>query len=199
MKIGEEGTSRKFINLYKLPRAAEVLEKHGYIQVLDTPRRKKGRYRYYQVLSELPRREEFIQLYYRHYTTTVKSLIQSAYGIVEDVRKELGEWEENLPEGIDGSSTAEVLAKTGEILQEVEEPDVPSSVEDIQIVFVPSTKLGSRNKRLAEALRMLEDVRNVVGDAGGADPSDELVDLMAELDEHLDSLENVECPGMFGG
>ena len=181
--------------------ASNVL--HDYTQ--DMERKKRERYKV-KVTKELPTQEEYQSLKQKHYTTTVETLISDAFSEIESLRDEMQERYDNMPENLQGGDIGTRCEEAASTLDNCQQPDYPSSLGTIECVFLPSLKEVSRADRCSEAQSMLETAKDELQSVldseekenGETQKHNAIETLMDELDEAIQTLSDVEFPGMYG-
>lgn len=132
--------------------------------------------------------------------------ISHAFGAIEELKDELQNWRDNLPESKQQSGKADELDEAIQGLEQDSEPEIPNAVEewDVQYTYAPARK-ASRADRRDEAVAILnaiaEKCQGVVEDPQGAYDEDELNEIRTFAEACSDAVtswENVEFPGMFG-
>lgn len=157
---------------------------------------------------------------YHETKTTLGAAVSDAYSILAELRDEVREVCDNMPESLQGGSRYETLSETADALDTFDsEPDVPESYSDAVVTYGSNRrKTQSRSDRRDEAVRMLEAARacvdSLLGDLEESlaetpdDPEDEederdahvadLTQLGGELDDAIGYAESAEFPGMMG-
>jgi hypothetical protein len=114
------------------PYALQVLE--GYLT--DLPR-KKGGMRTYKIAKPLPTEDEVKERQKRKYTSTVADLVASAFAELEDLASEVGDWYDNLPEGLKSGDKGSALEDARGTLESLSQPDVPDAVGAREVYYLP--------------------------------------------------------------
>lgn len=130
----------------------EVLK--GHFEELP---RAKGQRTSFRIVAALPEKTEYLQLKERHFTQTLETLVDSAYGIVDELHGELQDAYENMPEGLQDSSVGQARSEAAEQLESISDdiPTVTDSVSAIQLVHYPLLRQNSRGDRADEASAIL--------------------------------------------
>ena len=164
---------------------------HEYLK--ERPR-KKGGMRTYKIAKPLPTEAEFNELQKKKYTSTVADLVGSAFGDLENLASEVGDWYDNLPEGLQSSDKGSVLDDARGTLESLSEPDLPEAVATKEVYYLPLLDAGSRAARRDDAIGRLQ----AVVDAPDPDnPDSEIRELARELENAISEAEGVEFPGMY--
>lgn len=179
----------------------EVLKSH--FQLLP---KTKGQRTSFKVIAALPEKDEYLQLKERHFTKTLETLVDEAYGIVDELRGELQDAYESMPEGLQGGAVGEARLEAASQLENISDdaPTLPESVAALRLVHYPSLRQSSRGDRANVAAAMLkaasQAIQNHIG-SGTKLKKVEVADLeeyRQQLESHADDIEGVEFPGMFG-
>jgi len=119
---------------------------------------------------------------------TIHQIISDAMAEIEMVKEELQDWLDGMPENLQQSMKAEELQEAIDGLESVIEPEVPEALAETRVRWT-TRKVSSRNGRLAEVINMLEAVVEAI--------REEYNEFKSEVEEMIDNLEGVECPGMY--
>lgn len=160
----------------------------------------KGERTRYEVVRALPSKETYLEMKNRYYSTTIGELVSSVYNDIVELKDELESWYDNMPESLQGGDKGQILQDSISCLDSVYEPDVDENISKISVVFVPRIpKRYSRSERHSLCVDILEFVSSTLKDALDSDGSleDSVMDLLADIEETLMELQNVEYPGMF--
>lgn len=152
--------------------------------------------------------------------TSLGAAVGDAFSILIELRDEIREVCDNMPESLQGGGRYETLDETANTLDFFDsEPDIPESYFDASVTYGSNhRKSQSRSDRRDEAVRMLEAARvcvdSVIGELEESlaetqdDPEDEederdahvadLTQLGSELDDAIEQAESAEFPGMMG-
>lgn len=117
--------------------ASTILALNGYLETLP---RAKGAQQKWKVKKPLPSIAEFNKLRAAHFTTTVSSLVTDAFSAVQELKDELQDWYDNLPEAFQQGDKGSQLEDAIGTLDQVSEPDVDEKLENITILHIPSDK-----------------------------------------------------------
>jgi len=187
-------TRRKLTRMYDRY-AREVLD--GYFEEDDTDEK------VLIVIKELPPAEVYQKMRDEHFTDTVANLVARASQKFQELADELRDWYENLPENFQMGEKAMRLEEAADALEQLEMPDVPESVANLAVLFLPERRSSSRSGRRDEATSILEHVQGAVRESQGENDG-EVIDEKTELGSFLGELEgailhagNVEFPGMY--
>lgn len=148
--------------------------------------------------------------------TNVGDAVSTAFSMLEELKDELQNWYDNLPESFQSGSKGDTLQEAIDALENIVEPDVSENVRDAAVTYQQDRKATSRAKRCAEACTILDAcigglqevaqdwrekaAKGQTGNEGEdldalADECDTLID---ELDTAKSDAEGVEFPGMYG-
>jgi hypothetical protein len=195
------------MKLHKLygPHGADLLVMKDHLTPVE--RTKRGELRRYRLKQALPTKIAFDALLRDAYTSTVADLVSDAVSELIDLGSELGEWYDNLPEGLQQGDKGSTLEEGRSTLENLSEPDVPASVKDVKVFCPPPLRNQSRSDRCAFAcvklqlvIDQLEELTNGDTTELGDDLVDQAEDAQALMDECqliLDDAEGVEFPGMY--
>jgi hypothetical protein len=184
---GKEVTIKKLKSLYG-QHAVDVL--HSFLEELD---REDGAMRTYKVVKPLPTQDEFKELQKKRYTSTVADLVDNAFGTLEDLAGEVGDWYDNLPEGFQSGDKGSALDDARNTLGSLSQPDVNEQLGALEVYYEPAQEIRSRASRRDDAIGRLQAVVEVLADSDDPDAkalSDELENAIAEA-------EGVEFPGRY--
>lgn len=159
--------------------------------------------------------------------TTVADAVESAFSDADDLRGELDEWYNNLPEAFQNGSKGEALQEAINNIEGAQAPDVPTDIENETIEYTEVTGRASRRDRLDSCVARLEAAAQVARDkandlgnfkyddegnpedgadnSGAPETEEERDNLVTELEAFADECDsatsdwgNVEFPGMYG-
>ena len=179
----------------------EVLR--GHFQLLP---KVKGQRSSFKVVAALPEKDEYLQLKERHFTKTLAALVDEAYEVLGDLREELQDAYDNMPEGLQGGTVGEARLEAVSQLEEIadESPALPDSASTILLVHYPSLRQSSRADRADEAASKLkaasQEIQKYINSGIKLKKSDvaDLEDCRLQLEYQADEIEGIEFPGMFG-
>ena len=166
--------------------------------------RKKGAVRSYKIVKKLPTVDEFNALRTKRFTTTVDDLVEAAFSEFEELATELSEWYDNLPEQLQESDKAYQLQEAKDALENLTRPDLPDSVVNMEIFYMPAEGIKSRAARRDDAVARLQAVVDELNDLLSDDKEDADFDkddveaLASDLEAVINEAEGVEFPGMYG-
>lgn len=144
--------------------------------------------------------------------STIAGAINDAFTQVEELKNELQEWFDNLPESFQSGSKGDALQEAIGQLEFDSEPEVPEYIREsaVQVSDFKARKM-SRRLRCEEATGMLESVvaeleSEIDAYRDGSDSeheknderADELEVLKDELESAIGNWQSAEFPGMFG-
>lgn len=138
------------------------------------------------------------------------SVVSDAYSQLEDLAGELEEWKSGL-EGtaLKNTSRYEMLNEAVDALGNKSEPDVPDSLDKIEVGYSISVKRNkkagcSRAVRLENIVGMMqavvEELDSVINneDEKDEDKKEEAETLKSELEDTIGEIDGTDIPGMFG-
>lgn len=168
--------------------------------------REKGQQATVKILAGLPEKREYLQLKQQRYTKNLESLVDDAYGQVEELRDELQEAFDNMPESLQETEVAQARYEAASQLDEIagDQPSVPESISSLRIVHFPSLNSGSRAVRAANATDVLRAVLLATEQHMKETVNlkkaelEEFREFCEHLERHIDEIDSVEFPGMFG-
>jgi hypothetical protein len=184
---GQNVTIRKLKLLYG-QHATDVL--HSFLEELD---REDGAMRTYKVVKTLPTQDEFKELQKKRYTSTVADLVDNAFGTLEDLAGEVGDWYDNLPGGFQSGDKGSALDDARNTLGSLSQPDVNEQLGALEVYYEPAQEIRSRASRRDDAVGRLEAVVDVLATSDYP----EAKDLIDELENAIGEAESVEFPGMY--
>ena len=105
----------------------------------------------FEIVAPLPGKAEYLRLKERHYTYTVKELIEDAYAILEDLEQEMEMAFENTPENLQCSGVSQARRCAARELQSIcaEQPEPPLCLSSECVVHYPLLEQSSRRARAA--------------------------------------------------
>ena len=186
---------------------------------LQTQERKRGRGQksMFKVVKALPSKLDYQKMAAQRFTVSVDSLIEDAYNIAGELRDEMQEAFDNMPESLQGGDIGSRREEAASALDDVANNQPDSCDAEINAIFRPHLDANSRSKRAAEAADMLqtaagaireyiesleaeEEGEKVEGEevATPAADVDALNDLADHIEDDASNLENVDFPGMYG-
>ncbi len=168
--------------------ALQVL--HEYLKELP---RDEGAMRSYRIIKPLPSKEDFNELQRKRFTSTVAELVDDAFGAFIDLAGEIGDWYDNLPEGFQSGDKGCVLEEARSTLDGLSQPDVPESIGESQVFYLPLEDTSSRASRRDDAVGRLQ----VVVEALNGSEDAETKAFIDELDNAISEAEGVDFPGMY--
>ena len=135
---------------------------------------------------------------------TVSDAVENLASVAGELRDELQEWYDNLPESFQSGSKGDQLQEAIDALDEVAESsiDVPEGVADLSFTYSFRARSGwiSRRDRMEEAASIAELAKSRLEefvDEQDDDDDNDAQTLIDELDSAIDSAQNVEFPGMY--
>jgi hypothetical protein len=126
--------------------------------------RSKGTVQKYEVVKDLPTEAEFGNLRAAHFTATVDGLVSDAYGEFESLASELSDWYDALPESFQQGDKGSQLEDAKGILENLSPPDVPPSVAELKVVYIPAEDASSRADRCSDACGRLTAAKEAVAE-----------------------------------
>lgn len=134
------------------------------------------------------------------------SSVADAFSDLEGLKEELEEWFGNMPESFQNGSKGEQLQSAIDILESLQEPNVPDEVADLSIQWPESLgrsrKGPSRSTRCSNACNVIESAKSAVEswieEQEESADTDAAETFVGELDELISEASSVEFPGMFG-
>lgn len=141
----------------------------------------------------------------REATQSIESAVSAAFSDIEELKDELTEWYDNMPEGPKNGEKGEALQEAINGLEADSEPTVPSEVDSFDVTYNVMTGRLSRANRRDNAVAMLSAVASYVEkyiseieDENADADTDELESFKAECEDAVSNWENIEFPGMYG-
>lgn len=168
---------------------------------------KKGAKQKYKVVSDLPSVDEFHILRAKKFTTTVDALVSDAFSEFEELKGELEEWYDGMPENLQGGQKGEDLQSAINTLGDLQAPDVPEFVTNLETVYIPTEKVESRPSRRDDAVARIDTAIDILTDAMDDEDADvkytdeqkgEMQQLIDDLETEKSNAEDIEFPTMFG-
>lgn len=136
--------------------------------------------------------------------TTVSAAVSDAFAQIEELREELQNWYDNMPEGPKNGDKGSMLDEAISTLGSNSEPEIPEYVGEMRVEYIPGGKRKkSRADRRDEAVTMLTAAAARAEDVAEDEEEDEDVQEEArnfaeELRDAISEWEAVEFPGMMG-
>lgn len=136
---------------------------------------------------------------------TVESAVTDAQSGAEELRDELQEWFDNMPENLQNGSKAEEIQEAIDALEDVINADItiPDAVKDLPVQFQFSRKRRqSRANRAADFCSLMEAAAAVVenhveeSDELDDEAADEIQTFLSDLIDAANTLSDVTFPGM---
>jgi len=198
----ETMTAQGLKKKYNSKHAPDVLSRSGFIEKL--PKEKKGERVKYKIVKELPRIIDYPVLFGKMYVCTIADLIKDACNELNDLKEELQEWFDRLPESSQNGSKGSVLQDAISTLKNIQLPDIPRWVEVETTVFPPDmsgrTDRAHRRDCAVDKLKVVmewvqwyEDTNWEVDDEKRSD----LDSLGNNIKQIISKAENVKFPGMY--
>lgn len=142
---------------------------------------------------------------------TIENAVSDAFSEVDMIADEMGEWRDSLEERLSHTSKFEMVQEAADTLdQHRDAPDVDPLFAGMKVDYgigVPKPKkyVASRMSRLGNAVQALNACVETLNDFADTDEEgrseadqDKARELADELQQHIDELEGVEFPGMYG-
>jgi hypothetical protein len=168
---------------------------------MEQQERKKGERRKYKITKELPTKEEYAKLRTGRFTTTIGDLLTDAFSEFDNLKDELQDWYDNLPEAFQTGDKGQQLEEAISNLDNISEVEAPQDTEKLSLVHMPILNVSSRADRHSEAVSMLQTIvawiEELEEDTYDKDIHDDLDQLKQDLEEQLSNAENVDYPGMY--
>ena len=164
------------------------------------PKEKKGAQTQYEVLEDTPTIEEYRQSKERTFVTDAQGLVDNAFDDIDNLKDELQEWFDNLPESFQSGDKGDQIQEAVDTLDSIERPDFPEAVPDgVLVIHYPNLDAESRRDRAAEASDTIRDVASELRalEDLSEEAMDEINQYCDELEAASDEIENVEFPGMY--
>jgi hypothetical protein len=125
-------------------------------------------------------------------TESTRDAVSNAFSEASDLRDELQDWLDGIPENMQNGSKAEQLQEAINILENVQEPEYPDELDKQVTTRLWSGRKVSRPKRMSNAISRLSVVIEAIED------DEQLTDFKTDLENAAGEWETVEFPGMFG-
>jgi len=146
------------------------------------------------------------------FTKTLESLIDEAYEayeayeVLDELKGELQDAYDNMPEGLQGGSVGEARQEAISQLETIADDatTLPDSISAIRIVHYPLLKQSSRSDRAYEAAAKIkaacQEIQKYVSSGVKLKKVDvtELEECREQLENQAGDIEGIEFPGMFG-
>ena len=158
----------------------------------------------YNVVEDLPSQQEYIALRDKFYQTTLEGIVSDAYSEIDELASEMREWHDGMGENLQCSSNGEAVGEAADALENCQDqPDIPESIEDLELTFLPCLKITSRAARASEAASMLRDAASrieghIESSSLSQEDEDDFQGIVDHMVNHADELETVSFPGMYG-
>lgn len=186
--------------------AVAVLENLELPAIEEQPHNDGERWKY-KLLNDLPTQDEFSAAERAMYTTTVASIVERAFNDFAELKDELQEWHDNLPESFQEGDKGYALSEAVDELERLEPPEIPEVAKGWPVFFRPPLECHSRSARCGVACEMLRlvaqdleheaETRNVLGDKDDHKLAKSLKGVAQELFAVADDAESVNFPGMY--
>lgn len=165
-------------------------------EFLTSVDRERGQRRKWKVLKTLPSMEEFTAMKVKRFTRPIEDAVGEAFSEYESLCGELQDWYDNLPESFQNGDRGERLQDATNTLENVlgDTPDVPESLREVPVYYVPSEKISSRSDRCSEATAILQSVVDVLDSMEENEDAEQLSNDLANV---IGEAEGVEFPGMY--
>lgn len=158
--------------------------------------------RYVAEPASLPTLDHFQWLLRQMYEVSVSSLIENAYSAIEELKDECQEIVDNAAgTNFETTSRIEGLQEAADELDQVDAVEAAECLDEVKVVRLPSqSHRTGRGHRLGEALGDLELACVAVEKFLAEHPEhrEDIGPIVAEMRGHIDNVESVEFPGMYG-
>ena len=124
---------------------------------------------------------------------TVGELVSGACSEFASLAEELRSWYDGMPENLQGSDKGNTLEESADVLEGLDEPDVPGDFEGLPVTVSQPRKATSRSARRDAACENLRAAAEAVEGR-----IEELQTFHDDLESLADEAEGVEFPGMYG-
>lgn len=150
------------------------------------PDRKKGQLKKYAFITEPPTKEQYNLMRIKQFTRSIGDAVGEAESIVEEMKNELEEWAENIPENFEEkkSEIEEAGYMLDSALNNIQSVDLHEFCESYEFYCTPyqypvfrGRPNMSRRQRNSHALELLELAKST------------LEDVTNEMQERIDALE----------
>lgn len=145
-------------------------------------------------------------------TSTVLGALEDAPSQFSDLKSEIEEARDAVPENLQGGQRYETLDATASALDFADEsvPDLPEEVNNITITYTENRRKGiSRSVRRDNALGAMQAARDAIQnwmeqnqddlqDEVARDGDDDVDSFMTDLETWISQAEDAEFPGAFG-
>lgn len=183
--------------------APQVLASNNLISEEERQPRQQRRYK---INKELPSKEAYLLLHRKFFTTSVTGLVDDAFSEIEELRNEMQERFDNTPESLQQTEVNQAVEEAANVLRDIEQPDIPNIIGELEVFFVPAADLGSRAKRASNAAFMLDTAAAALLEWADEEKNktnfpeqvEEVEQAADELEELSSTLSDVEFPGMYG-
>jgi hypothetical protein len=136
---------------------------------------------------------------------SVVDVVSTAFEMITELAEEIREVYDNAPESLQNGPRLTTLNDSADILENVNEPDVPDELADIEVEYGEwSARRMSRATRRDYAVQLMDDViQTLQARLDSDEPADsEILDGAQELIDGLDEVKgDIDCaefPGMYG-
>jgi len=135
---------------------------------------------------------------------SMSEAVSEAMSELQTLAEEMREAFDNTPESLQGGGVGEARGEAADNLENLSEPDVPTSLEAIKVAWsvreLSPSKLRkqSRSDRRNDALETakLEEIKD--DEASSEELAGDAETLRDEIENLMSDAENVEFPGMYG-
>jgi hypothetical protein len=188
-----------------------VLSSNEFVTRL--PKHKKGEVAKFGIIKPLPSADEYRALENSYFCKNVTDAIEMAKEELSNLRDEMENWRDNLPESLQYSEKGEAVNECADNLSSIY--DTLESLDEVPEVvnaeFVSKIMFdGSRSNRLSDVISLLQDAASALDDKiddvendieeneeDVALDIDSVRSIKDELDNAVSELENIEFPGMY--
>lgn len=127
-------------------------------------------------------------------TKRMQDLLADVYSEMDELKDELQSWRDNLPDNLQDGEKAGELDDTVTAIEEIEEIECPTALEDKEVTWVESTKKRkSRSARRDECTKALSAAIDTVRALNDDGQYDQFLDTMEEA---MEQYESIDFPGM---
>jgi hypothetical protein len=170
--------------------------RHG-VDLLEREHLEDDRKGWFKIVKDLPSPEEFKLLRQTAFSKPLKDLIDEAAVEATDLRDELQEWYDHLPEqfqgGEKGTELEQAIGQLEDSLSSIEGKgdSIPAELAHIAVYAEP----GTGNSRSARSMHVVYQLRQAAEKVGAMQTV--LEALKDDLESAASEMEEVEFPGMY--
>jgi len=146
--------------------AVKVLTAHKFVTLVHVDRGEDQKaLKRFAILQELPPLDKYAALRDETFKTTLGSMLSDAFSMFSDLRDQLSDWYDNLPESFQGSDKGSTIESARDAMEEASsaEFELAAPFDDLPYVHLPN-ECSSRSDTCAEAISILSEIESELND-----------------------------------